>query len=316
MGRILMNIMALFVSPLLALITGMFFLGISRKIMARIHWRYGPPVIQPVIDVIRSFSQKSISHGKFFDFGIILSLASSFVLTLFLPIGELCALTSGGLIAFLYLMLLCPFGIALSGAAAANPNSSIGISRKLLLSLAYEVPLLLVLLAVMTHYNTISLVEIVKIQTSTGWALSSWALVVPGIAYFLILPAILGVRPFEVVNAAQEISSGPIAEFGGKHLAFSTLQHALYMFVGLALFVDLFLGGWTLFGLLNPISGTVWAVILGIIIFLIKMLVVLIIGLFINAVYPRFRIEQAMQYLWKWPTLIAFIGLIIVVLIN
>jgi NADH-quinone oxidoreductase subunit H len=301
---------------LLALITGLFFLGISRKITARIHWRYGPPVIQPVIDVIRSFSQMSISHGKVFDLGIILSLTTSFVLILFLPIGELCLLTSGGLIAFIYLMLLDPLGIALSAGAAANPNSSIGISRKFLLSLAYEVPLLLVLITVMTNYNTISFVDIVKIQASSGWALSSWALILPGIAYFLVLPAILGVRPFEVVNASQEISSGPIAEFGGKHLAFFTLQHALHIFVGLALYVDIFLGGGTLFGLLNPIAGTVWALILGIIIFLLKMLIVLMIGLFINAVYPRFRIEQAMQYLWKWPTLIAFIGLVIVVLIN
>lgn len=311
-----MNIIVIFISPLIALITGMFFLGISRKIMARLQWRYGPPVIQPVIDVIRSFSQMSISHGSLFDFGIILSLTGSFVLILFLPIGELCPLTSGGLLVILYLMLLGPFGLALSGAAAANPNSSIGISRKFLLSLAYEVPLLLVLLAVMTRYNTISLVEIVKIQASTGWAFGSWTLVLSGIAYFLILPAILGVRPFEVVKASQEISSGPIAEFGGKHLAFSTLQHALHMFVGLALFVDIFLGGWTLFGLLDPLSGTVWAVILGIVIFLLKMLIVLVIEIFINAVYPRYRIEQAMKYLWKWPTLISFIGLIIVVLAN
>lgn len=311
-----MNIIAIFISPFIALLSGMFFLGISRKIMARLQWRYGPPVIQPVIDVIRSFSQMSISHGSLFDFGIILSLTGSFVLILFLPIGELCPLTSGGLLVILYLMLLGPFGLALSGAAAANPNSSIGISRKFLLSLAYEVPLLLVLLAVMTHYNTISLVKIVKIQASTGWAFGSWALVLPGIAYFLILPAILGVRPFEVVKASQEISSGPIAEFGGKHLAFSTLQHALHMFVGLALFVDIFLGGWTLFGLLDPLSRTVWAVILGIVIFLLKMIVVLVIGIFINAVYPRYRIEQAMNYLLKWPTLISFIGLIIVVLIN
>ncbi|RLC39973.1 MAG: hypothetical protein DRH33_01350 [Candidatus Nealsonbacteria bacterium] len=311
-----MNIIAIFISPLIALITGMFFLGISRKIMARLQWRYGPPVIQPVIDVIRSFSQMSISHGSLFDFGIILSLTGSFVLILFLPIGELCPLTSGGLIAFIYLMLLGPFGLALSGAIAANPNSSIGISRKFLLSLSYEIPMLLVFLSVMTYYGTISLVDIVKIQASSGWAIGSWTLVLPGIAYFLILPAILGVRPFEVVKASQEISSGPIAEFGGKHLAFSTLQHALHMFVGLALFVDIFLGGWTLFGLLDFLSGTAWFVILGIIIFLLKMTVVFVIEIFINAVYPRYRIEQAMNYLLKWPTLISFIGLIIVVLVK
>jgi len=311
-----MNIISLIVSILLALITGMFFLGISRKIMARIQWRYGPPVTQPLIDVIRSFSQMGISHGKLFDFGIILSFTGAIVLILFLPIGKLCALTSGGLLAVLYLMLLAPFGIALSGAASANPVSSIGISRQFLLSFAYEIPLLLILLAVMTHYHTISLVEIVNIQANSGWAFGSWVLVLPGIAYLLILPAILGVRPFEVAGAVQEISSGPIAEFSGKYLAFVTLQHALHVFAALALFVDVFLGGWTLFGLLKPISGTIWGVLLGIIIFLIKMLIVLVLGIFINAVFPRFRIEQAMKYLWKWPTLISFVGLIIVVLVD
>ena len=107
-----MNIIAILISPLIALITGMFFLGLSRKIMARLQWRYGPPIMQPVIDVIRSFSQMSISHGNLFDFGIILSLTGSFVLTLFLPIGELCPFTSGGLIAFIYLIIVLISAIA------------------------------------------------------------------------------------------------------------------------------------------------------------------------------------------------------------
>ena len=310
------NIWEIILSPLIALIIGIFFLGLARKIIARIHWRYGPPITQPVIDIIRMFSQKGISHGFIFDIGIILSLTGSFIVILFLPLGKMCPLSSGGLLAILYLMLLAPLGIALSSGEAANPNSSIGISRKFLLALGYEVPLLLILLAVMTHYNTISLIEIVRIQSTTGWSFGSLPLLLSGIAYFLILPAILGIRPFEVVGAAQEISSGPNAEFGGKFLAFSTIQHALHEFIGISLFVNLFLGGWGLFGILEPITNTVWSVIFGIIIFFIKMLIVFIVELFINAVFPRFRIEQAMKYLWKWPTLFAFIGLIVVVVVK
>lgn len=311
-----MQIWGIILSPLIALVIGIFFLGLARKIMARIHWRYGPPITQPVIDIVKLFSQKSISHGTIFDLGLILSLAGSFVVILFLPLGQMCPLSSGGLLVILYLMLLAPLGIALSSGEAANPNSSIGISRKFLLALGYEVPLLLILLAVMTHYNTISLVEIVRIQSTTGWSFGSLPLLLSGIAYFLILPAILGIRPFEIAGAGQEISSGPNAEFGGKFLAFSTIQHALHEFIGISLFVNLFLGGWSLFGILEPITNTVWGVILGIIVFLIKMLIVFIIGLFINAVFPRFRIEQAIKYLWKWPTLFAFIGLIVVVLVK
>lgn len=294
------DIIEMIFSPLLALIVGIFFLGLSRKIMARIHWRCGPPLIQPVIDIIKLFSQKSGSHGNMFNLGIILSLTGSIVVVLFMPFGQMCPLSSsGGMLVILYMMLLGPLGIALSGGEAANPNTSIGVSRKLILALGYEVPLLLVLLAVMTHYRTISIVEIVKAQQNGGWSFISLPLVLPGIAYFLILPAILGIRPFELIQAPQEISSGPMVEYGGKFLAFATIQHAFSLFIGIALFVNLFLGGAG-----NPVT------------FFVKMLVVFIVCLFINAVFPRFRIEQAVKYLWRWPTLLAFVGLIVVMIIR
>ncbi len=294
------KILEIIISPLMALIIGIFFLGLSRKILARIHWRYGPPLTQPVIDIIKLFSQTSMSHGSIFTLGIILSLGGSLVVVLLLPIGELHPLSgSGGMLVILYVMLFGPLGIALSGGEAANPNTSIGISRKFILALGYEVPLILILLAVMTHFRTISIVEIVKAQQNARWSLFSFPLVLPGIAYLLILPAMLGIRPFELVGAAQEISSGPMVEYGGKYLALATIQHAFSLFVGIALFVDLFLGGAS-----NP--GY----------FIIKMLVVFIVELFIHAVFPRFRIEQAVKYLWRWPTLVALVGLVLIFIIE
>jgi NADH-quinone oxidoreductase subunit H len=294
------KVMQIILSPVLALIVGVFFLGLARKIMARIHWRYGPPLIQPVIDMIRLFFQKSVSHGCMFDLGIILSLAGSIVVVLFLPFGQICPLAgSGGLLVILYIMLLAPLGMTLSGGQGANPNISIGISRKLILSLGYEVPLLLVLLAVMTRYKTISIMEVVSVQQSTSWSIISFPLFLSGFSYFLILPAILGIRPFDIASAPQEISSGPMTEYGGKYLALATIEHAFVLFISIALFVNLFLGGAA-----NPA------------IFFVKMLVVFVLGLCINAVFPRFRIEQAIKYLWKWPTLLAFVGLVITMIVK
>jgi NADH-quinone oxidoreductase subunit H len=293
-----MSILEIILSPLLALIVGIFFLGLSRKIMARIHWRYGPPITQPLIDIIRLFSQRSVTHGRLFQLGVILSLAGSLVVVLFLPVGPICPLSgSGGMLVILYMMLLGPLGIALSGGEAANPNTSIGISRKLLLALGYEIPFLLILLSSMTYYQTISIVDIVNAQREMGWALFSSPLFLSGIAYVLILPAILGIRPFEIVKAAQEISSGPMVEYGGQFLALATIQHALSEFIGIALFVNLFLGGAG-----NPL------------IFFLKMLVVFILGLCVNAALPRLRIEQAITYLWRWPTLVALIGMVLVLI--
>ncbi len=289
------KIIEIIISPLIAFVIGIFFLGLSRKIMARIHWRYGPPIYQPVIDIIKLFYQKSISHGFIFDLGIILALAGSIVVILFIPIGKITPLSSsGGLLVILYLMLIIPLGIALSGGEGANPNISIGISRKFILSLGYEVPFLLILLTVMKHYKTISIVEVVNIQQSTKWAIFSSPLFLSGIAYFLILPAMLGIRPFDIPTAPQEIASGPKVEYGGKYLAFMLIEHSLHLYIGIALFVNLLLGGAS-----------------NIIIFIIKVIIVFIIGLFINAVFPRFRIEQAVKYLWRIPTILALAGLIL-----
>ncbi len=292
-----MRVLEFILSPLVALVVGIFFLGLERKIMARMHWRYGPPLLQPVIDIIRFFSQRSVSHGRMFDLGVILSLAASLVVVLFLPFGRMCPLSgSGGLLVVLYMMLLGPLGIALSSGESANPNASIGVSRKLILALGYELPFLLIVLAIMTRYETISLVEIVSAERRTGSAFASFPLALSAIAYVLILPAMLGVRPFEVVKAPQEISSGPMVEYGGPYLALAAVQHALSLFIAISLFVNLAWGGAG-----NPV------------IFLLKMLVVFVLALCINASFPRLRIEQAVRYLWRWPTAIAFVGLVLVV---
>ena len=280
------------VLPIIAFIIGVFFLGLQRKIIARIHRRYGPPIYQPVIDIIKLFNQKTISHGRLFDIGIILSLAGSIVLILFIPFGGIAPLSgSGDFLVVLYLMLLAPLGIALSGGEAANPNISIGISRKMMLSLGYEVPLIFSILAVMTYYKTTSLVEITKAQQHLLWG--GIYLPLPAIAYFMILPAMLGLRPFDVVSAPQEISSGPSVEYGGKYLALATIEHAFHIFITISLFVNLFLGGG------NPFT------------FFIKMLVVFLVCLFIHAVFPRFRLDQAIRYCWRWPAILALAGLII-----
>jgi NADH-quinone oxidoreductase subunit H len=294
------RILQLILYPIAALAVGVFFLGLARKIIARIHWRYGPPLVQPVIDMIRLFYQKSVSHGRMFDLGLIMSLVGAVVVILLLPVGPVCPLSgSGGLLVILYIMLFAPMGIALSGGEGANPNISIGISRQFILALGYEVPFLLVLLTVMVHYRTISIVEVVRAQEGLRWSITSLPLVLSGVSYFLILPAMLGIRPFDMSSAPQEISSGTMVEYGGKYLALATIEHALMLFISIALFVNLFLGGGG-----NPVT------------FFVKMLVVFILGLFIHAAFPRLRIEQAIGYLWRWPTVLALAGLIIVSIVR
>jgi len=294
-------------SPLIALTVGVIFLGLSRKIMARIHRRYGPPIYQPLIDILRMMTQRSISHGALFELGVVFALAGSLVTVMFIPLGGaaaagrlahplLCPLaSSGGLLVVMYLMLLSPVALAIGAGASANPNASIGVSRKMLLALAYELPFLLIVLAVMSHYRTTSFREIILRQQQSGWGVFSVPL--SAVASLLVLPAMLGVRPFDLATAPQEISSGPMVEYGGGLLALLQLQKALHIFIVTALFVDLFLGGG-----LNVAS------------FLLKVLLVFFAAELVSAVLPRVRVEQAIRYCWKWPTILALLQMFITTL--
>jgi NADH-quinone oxidoreductase subunit H len=291
-----MRVVQVFLSPLIALVVGMLLLGLSRKIIARVHRRCGPPIYQPLIDVVRMMCQRSVSHGALFELGAVASLAGSLVTVTFIPLGGLCPLSgSGGLLVVMYLMLFGPLGLALGAGESANPNASIGVSRKLLLGLAYEVPFLLVVLAVMSHHGSISLAVIAARQQEAAWGVLSVPL--SAAAALLILPAMLGIRPFDVAGAPQEISSGPLAEYGGAYLGLITMQGAIHTFIVLALFVDLFLGG-------GANLGT----------FLLKMLAVFLVAEMVRAVLPRIRIEDAVRFCWKWPAGLAFAQMLVTTL--
>jgi len=294
-----MKMLFIIALPVAAFLIAVLFLGLARKITARIHRRYGPPLYQPIIDVVKLLTQKeNISHGPLFDLGIILGLAGAFITIVFIPAGGICPLsTSGDFLVVLYLMLLSPLGLALAAGASANPNASIGVSRKFILALGYEVPFLMAALAVMTRFETTSLVKVVSSQQLSILDWGVFSLPLPALATFLVLPAMLGIRPFDFAGAPQEIASGPMVELGGKYLAFAALQGALHTYIVVALFVDLFLGGGA-----NMLT------------FFAKMLAVFFAGVCINAVMPRFRVDQALRYLWKWPTIIALAGLLLVML--
>lgn len=295
----LTKIASIVVLPVVGFVVAVLFLGLSRKITARIQRRYGPPIYQPIIDVVKLLTQKeNISHGILFDLGIVLGLAGAFVTMVFIPAGGIHPLSaSGDFLLVLYLMLLSPLGLALAAGASENPNASIGVSRKFILALGYEVPFLMAALAVMTGIRSTSLVEIVSTQQGSvlTWGLFGYPL--SAVATLLVLPAMLGIRPFDFAAAPQEIASGPLVELGGKYLAFAAIQGALHTYIVLALFVDLFLGGGA-----NLLT------------FLAKMLAVFFVGTCVNAVLPRLRVAQALRYLWKWPTILALLGLLIVAL--
>lgn len=289
----------------LAIVIGLLFMGIARKITARIHNRVGPPVYQNFIDVGKLLAKKTnIKHNWIFDLAPLFGFAGVLLTLAFLPMGGYRMLsTQGDLILLLYIMVIPALGFALGAGASANPNAGVGVMRALTLMLSYEMPFLIVLLSLMIFYNTASLDVLIHKQMGM-WAIA--VLPISALAADMALQGMMMEKPFDIPIAPHEIASGPLVEFGGNYLGMLMLYSAGSVVVETSLFVDLFLGGGVV---LNPATYGFLAYVVNYVVWFVLIFIVWIIAIFINAVFPRFRIEQAFKFYWKWPTIIAIIGL-------
>jgi NADH-quinone oxidoreductase subunit H len=105
----------------------------------------------------------------------------------------------------------------------------------------------------------------------------------------------LAKKPYDTPIAPAEIASGPLVEYGGKHIGMLMLQHEFAVFIEVGLFVHLFLGGG------------------GIVAYLIKYAAVYLFATIISAVLGRFKVEQVVFNYYKVPLILAIIQTAIVI---
>ncbi|MGM0437350.1 MAG: respiratory chain complex I subunit 1 family protein [Bacillota bacterium] len=276
---------------------GLLFMGIARKIIARIQKRYGPPFYQPYLDVIKLFGKNAITHGFIFDFGSIMALGGVIATLFFIPLGGWYLYSmSGTVILVIYLLAIASLGMAMGTVGSGNPQASLGISRALTQMLGYELPFLVILFGLIYKYQTSSIVGLMEAQAGgfMNWNLFTYP--VATIIAFIVLLGMMGKKPFDAMIAPSEIGSGPVVESGGKYLGMMMLQKSITIIIELALFVNLFLGGAE-----------------NILIFILKMLIVWITATMIGSLYPRFRIEDGVLFYWKWPLMIAIVQVLFII---
>jgi len=276
---------------------GLLFMGIARKVIARIQKRYGPPFYQPYLDVIKLFGKNAITHGFIFDFGSIMALGGVIATLFFIPLGGWYLYSmSGTVILVIYLLAIASLGMAMGTVGSGNPQASLGISRALTQMLGYELPFLVILFGLIYKYQTSSIVGLMEAQAGgfMNWNLFTYPIAT--IIAFIVLLGMMGKKPFDAMIAPSEIGSGPVVESGGKYLGMMMLQKSITIIIELALFVNLFLGGAE-----------------NILIFILKMLIVWITATMIGSLYPRFRIEDGVLFYWKWPLMVAIVQVLFII---
>jgi NADH-quinone oxidoreductase subunit H len=307
MNPILENILIYLFFPgfLFTAIVGMLASWIDRKVTARVQWRVGPPLFQPLYDFVKLLGKETViprgcSKATFLLaplFGLMaVTLVSVLVWTAILWPEKGFA---GDLIVVIYFLIFPLLAVIIGGFASKNPIASLGASREMKLLLADELPFLLAVFVPVIHaQGTIQLGKLFVYQQTYGWVFGSVSGVLAIIVAVITMQAKLTLIPFDIPDAETEIMSGPYVEYSGPPLAIFKLTRWMMLFTLPMVLVLLFLGGMKFQGL-----DILWSIL--------KYVALLVLIILIRNTNPRLRIDQALKFLWGPVT---FIGIIAVVL--
>ena len=306
---------------------------IVRKVSALVQWRVGPPLFQPLYDVMKLMGKEILvpqdAQRIVFLVAPLVGLVAVLLLSLMLwRITFAQTAFVGDLIVAIYLMVLPSLALILGSSASGSPHAAVGTSREMKLVMAYELPLVLAFIVVII--KTAAWVEPGQQLSLAAISQHTPAFSISGMLAFLVallcVQAKLGFVPFDMAEAETELGSGVLMEYSGALLAVWKLMQAV-MLVALPLFlVTVFLGGFSTYAsmeigryvavsallvfigtrllagrskfmdilsLLVFIGACVWAG-LG------KYVLILVLLILIKNTNPRVRIDQAMKFFWVY----------------
>ncbi len=276
---------------------------VDRKVTARLQWRQGPPWYQNFLDIIKlSGKEIIIPEGAKFTFllspymGLLsASLAAAILgMSIYSPSERFV----GDLIVVLYLLIIPAVSLIVGAFSSRNPFASIGASREMKLVLGYELPFILVIVAIIIKAKgAIQFGSIIDFQAALGSNIASVSGVLAFIVAIFCMQAKLGLVPFDMSEAEQEIMAGVLIEYSGLPLAIFKLTKSLMLYIMPVFLIVLFLG--------KDLSPLFLAA---------KYIGILVIIILIKNTNPRMRIDQALRFFWGPMTIIAVAAVILALL--
>ncbi len=284
----LYEVIFIFLKILMAAIFGLFFMGIMRKLAARLQQRVGPPIWQPFLDLIKLLSKENIKSKRenpYLAWGPIISLSAYVSIIMIIPISGFPDIyTRGSIIYVIYLLLMGLSGYIISGFSSGSPYGNIGGSREIIQSFGFELPFIIALLVPALSTLTI---------TEGTFLFYPFAF----IAFIISVQGELQLPPFHIPHAEQEIVSGVTTEISGFKLGLFELAYAFKLFALSSLVSILFLGGGNF------------------IFFILKTFGVVILLTVIRMLFARMTIEQGLKFMWLVASPLAIIDMVKMMLI-
>ena len=229
---------------------------VERKMLAKLQLRVGPfycgkfeGLLQLAADGLKLISKEIIIPAKadkpIFWVAPILFVGTAAAFVSLIPVapgGWVVADLDVGLLAVFAVIGFFPIITILSAWSANSKYPFIGGIRALHQMVSFEIPLILSLLGVVILTGTLNLNEIVESQVNFPWIIF---MPIGAIVFFTAMLAELERIPFDLPEAESEIVAGWLTEFSGMMYGLVQLGSYVKLFAFAALFVTIFLGGWT-----------------------------------------------------------------------
>ena len=323
---------------------------LERKFLGRLQRRLGPTrtgpmgLLQPVADALKLVLKEDLipswSDKAVFWVAPLVVLVPSFMIWVTIPAAENLVMRNldMGLFYIIAFSVLTILGLVLAGWGSANKYGTLGSLRSVAQLVSYEIPIIMVVVAVAMLAQSLDLRVISNFQLpgvqsplpevgevgqpafDAAQALISREGQFANIPFVVLQPlgmliffiaglAEVGRTPFDIYFAESEIVGGPFVEYSGAHWSVFFLAEYMNTFAISALTALLFLGGW--YGPYNPDSPGWLAGLLAVIWFLIKTYFIVTIIFWIRGTFPRLRIDQLMAFAWQVVVPLSVLNIII-----
>ena len=261
---------------------------LERKTLGRLQRRLGPTrtgpmgLMQPIADAVKLVLKEDLvpswADKAVFWVAPLVVLVPSFMIWVTIPAAENLVLRNldMGLFYIIAFSVLTILGLVLAGWGSANKYGTLGGLRASAQLVSYEIPVIMVVIAVAMLAQSLDLQVITMSQTPADHPNITehnsidipFAVLQPlGLIIFLVAGlAELGRIPFDIYFAESEIVGGPFVEYSGAHWSVFFLAEYMNTFAIAALTALLFLAGWEgpglpgwLWFLLKTYMGSFWS---------------------------------------------------------
>jgi len=303
---------AVMVFGLLALIA-LFLVWWERKVSAHIQQRFGPMLTgwhgwrQTIADALKLLQKEDITpttaDRPVYYWAPIIAFVAAFAAYVVIPFGEglIVADLNVGILFIVAITTFTIISLLMAGWGSNNKYALLGGMRSAAQVVSYEVPMVVSILAVIVFAGSLSMVQIVESQE----LIYQWYIFrlpfgpIAFVTYIIAATAETNRTPFDIPEAEQELVAGFNVEYSGMKFAMFFLAEFVNVFTVSAIGTTLFLGGWQ-----GPwLPSWVW--------FFIKTFALVFVFMWFRWTYPRLRVDQLMEFSWKFLVPLSFANLIL-----